>query len=151
MIDFFHGFEKKAGVGHLSGFEGLKSLNLADHEYCVMGGAVELLGIRKSNDLDVLVLPQVLDRVAKEHNLKKERSFLGSTRIELGNIELFDDDGFGRSAQDWIRNSRTINGIRVGSTSDLITWKKKLMQKPGRNPQKVPQDKKDIESLERLR
>jgi len=132
-------------------FQQFRKLGLKDREYCIIGGALELLGIRPGNDLDVLVVPSAFERVVKEQNLNAEKSFLGSTKADFGDVEIFTDDGFGRTASEWIFNSQKVGGYRIGSIKDLIEWKKKLITKPGRMPHKIPVDRKDIEALEKIK
>ena len=131
-------------------FQQFKKLGLKDREYCIIGGALELLRIRPGGDLDVVVVPQAFDRVVREQKLMPERSFLGSVKADFGDVEIFTDDGFGRTASEWIFNSQKVGEYRIGSIKDLIEWKKKLMNKPGRLPHKIPVDKKDIEALEKM-
>lgn len=145
MNSFWEGFEKRA-----ADFTKLKALGLADNEYCVLGGVVELLGIRKSNDIDLIVTPEAFNRLVRERGLKVSKSFRGTDHIEVGNIEIFKDDGFGRSAQDWARNARKVNGFMTGSPKDMLAWKKKLEVMPGRNPAKKDIDARDIQAFERL-
>ena len=139
MNNFWNGFEKR-----VADFAALKRLGLTDNEYCVIGGAVELLGIRKSNDIDLVVTPSAFNRIVREKGLEVGKSFRGSDRVEIDNIEIFKDDGFGRSAQDWIRNAQRVNGIMTGSPKDLLDWKRKLATMPGRNPAKKDADAQDI-------
>jgi hypothetical protein len=122
-------------------------LGLKDGEYCVVGGAVEVLGIRPSNDLDILVSKEAFERIAKSFNLDIQKSFLGSEQLIYSGVEIFRDDGFGRTAEEWINNSQKVKGIVIGSTQDLLRWKEKLMAKPGRKPEKIPVDLQDIKVL----
>jgi len=145
MNHFWEAFIKKAFP---SKFAVLRSLGLKDDEYCILGGAVELLGIRASNDLDVVVTPQAFDRIAKEKGLRTQKSFLGSRMIQYNGIEMFTDDGFGKTAQDLIKNARKVGSFMVVSLPDLLSWKRKLKNQPGRNPLKLKTDTSDIRALE---
>jgi len=145
MNSFWRAFIKRASPPK---FDVLRSLGLKDDEYCILGGAVELLGIRASNDLDVVVTPQALARITKEKGLRTQRSFLGSRVVQYNGVEMFTDDGFGKTAQNLIKNARKVGGFMVVSVPDLLAWKRKLKNQPGRNPLKLKTDASDIKALE---
>lgn len=67
--------------------------------------------------------------------------------LTYADVELFKDDGFGRTAEQWILNSQKVRGIVIGSFYDLVRWKDKLMKMPGRNPRKISIDQDDYEAL----
>ncbi|HKL23750.1 MAG TPA: hypothetical protein VJ912_00250 [Candidatus Nanoarchaeia archaeon] len=99
------------------------SLNLPKNKYCVYGGfAMELRGIRKADDIDILVKKDLWE------NLKKKYTFNLTNKgrsIEVGDIEIWKElEPYITNPDKIIDNSKEIQGIKTISLDDLIEFKK---------------------------
>ncbi|MBW3004516.1 hypothetical protein KY310_01675 [Candidatus Woesearchaeota archaeon] len=113
----------------------LKKLNLPTDKYAVFGsGPLAIRGLRENEDIDILVKPELWEKLAKEHKLVRD------CLIEIGNISIL------KHWEPWLTNrdelidtADVIAGIRFVKLEYVLEWKKK------RNSEK---DQKDIELIE---
>jgi len=115
--------------------EELKKLNLPPDQYAVFGsGPLAIRGLRENEDLDIIVKPELWEKLAKEHKPVKD------CLIVIGNIDIL------KHWKPWfievnklIDTADIIDGIRFVKLEYVLEWKKK------RGKEK---DKKDIELIE---
>lgn len=106
----------------------LKKLNLPKDKFAVFGsGPLGIRGIRKINDLDLVVLPELWEELRKQYpTVNKE---LGDS-VELGDkIETTLNLGFGLNPKEVIEKADVIDGIRYVDLETTIEWKKKMGRK----------------------
>jgi hypothetical protein len=129
--------------------EKVKSLNLPDKQFVVMGGAVlELKGIRKSSDIDIIVTKELFETLKKDSDweYKSEIGSLGNVMVEsLENhkgISLYSHI-YGAGDIDFFRNDpdkiEEIEGIYFVSLSNLLEVKSSSWNRE--------KDKKDVELI----
>ena len=106
------------------------------------GGALLMLGLRQStSDMDL----DVPERVFNRHKRKDNVEHFGSTVI----VNYSDEVSL--HVMDPSIDTMTVSGVTIYSIDELIKQKKRLMSNPERKPEKIPQDKADIEALEKLK
>jgi hypothetical protein len=123
----------------------LKELILPNQlgSYMVFGsGPLGIRGLKKSNDLDVVVSAEVWENLlALGHQPVNAAS--GSPKIELcaGALEIFRDwnDGTGIDIQAMLARAEMINGVWYAELRDVLEWKRR------RNK---PKDAADIRAIE---
>lgn len=110
------------GSGHVTCLEKLRSLNLPVSEYVVIGGGVmELLGIRETNDVDLVVSKSVYQDLEKK-NWKEY--------VQDDGKNILTKDGYvvmrrwmGRDLKDLRRTAFKCQGIPVMGLDDLVDCK----------------------------
>jgi len=113
--------------------EKVKSLNLPSKQFVVMGGAVlELKGIRKSNDIDIIVTKELFDKLKEDSiwEYKSELGSLGMVQVESlenhNGVSLYHNI-YGGGDIDFFRNSpdkiEEVDGIYFVSLSNLLEVK----------------------------
>ena len=115
--------------------EELKKLNLPVDQYAVFGsGPMAIRELRENEDIEILVKPELWEKLAKEHKLVRD------DLIIIGNINIF------KHWEPWLKNrdelidtADIIDGIRFVKLEYVLEWKKKM----GRG-----KDQKDIELIE---
>ena len=110
-------------------FEKVKNLNLPLGEYVVIGGGIlEALGIRKTNDLDIIVTPKLLKELGKTGKYKEEikwgKLFLIGDKIEIGS--KLDWENYSTKLDKAIKTAVVINGIPFLNIEETIKFKKAL-------------------------
>lgn len=116
------------------------SLELPEDKYCVYGGFVlELLGIRKSDDIDIIVKDGLWNKLKQEYSENIYFDEKGE-RINLGDdIEIWEHlNPHVKNHEEIIDNSEEIKKIKTISLDDLVEFKKSY----GR-----AKDLKDIDSI----
>ncbi len=111
--------------------EKLKELNLPEDEFAIFGGGpLGIRGLRKINDLDLVVLPGLWEELAQKYPVE-ETNFGGKAyRAHLtDDIEAVSKPSFGYDAKEVIENADVIGGIRFVNLKTTIEWKKKMGRK----------------------
>lgn len=121
----------------------VEKLNFKSGQYALIGGAVlSLYGIRDTNDLDLVVLPEVCEELLKNGWKKEEmepgRFVLRKNGVDIFNNLCIDKVFYDREAEDIIKDADVVDGIPVQNLYDLMSFKKFL----GR-----PKDLHDIELI----
>jgi len=112
----------------------LKKLNLPKDKFAIFGsGPLAVRGIRKSNDIDIIVKPELWKEL-KEKYKPKDRV------IKIGKIEIYKD------WLPWIKNTNkliddadVIKGFRFVKLKYVLQWKKAFARK------------KDLEDIELIK
>ncbi len=113
-------------------FSKLKELNFPDGEYVVVGGAMEAHGIRKANDLDILVTPNLYKKLFKQGWKQcKCDQCLETSRLMLqkDHIDVVPNYMFGNYIGDTnklIKEADIINGYPFIKLTEFIKFKKEL-------------------------
>lgn len=116
----------------------VRQLNLPPNQFVVVGGAVlEVLGIRASDDIDVVASESILRSLADDPAWnKKEFSdvsyFYQKDGYEVGN------DCMGRSFAELVSDTFEMDGIRYVSLATVMAWKKQRNR---------PKDQADIKLI----
>ena len=123
----------------------LKLFEIGEDEYIVVTGAVlELLGLRQTDDIDILVSENTFERIKNNKNLKRVDEFLLNGEVDGKVVDVFihwEPDG---KATDLIFENLTgqteiVNGIRCMNMEKILEWKK---------TKRRPKDLPDIELIE---
>ena len=128
----------------------IKNLNLPEKRFVVMGGAVlELKGIRKSNDIDIIVEKDLFETLKESANWKYKKEFgsLGQVWVESlengGGVSLYHLI-YGGGDIDFFRNNsenvEVFDGIYFVSLSNLLKVKSTSWNRE--------KDKKDVELIQ---
>jgi len=113
-------------------YQKLKELNLPIGQYVVVGGAMEAHGIRKSNDLDILVTPklyqQLLDSGYEQCRCEK---CVRTSRLMLNkdNVDILPNFMFGNYIGDTrylIESADLIIGFPFIKLEEFIKFKREL-------------------------
>ena len=124
---------------HITNLDRIRSLKLAPKEYVVIGGAVlEILGIRETNDVDLVVSKAAYDRLRTKHHWK-EYVWDDGKRILSKNGYKIMEQWMGRSLRDLKKTALVIDGIPLMGLEDLVECKSQL----GR--------KKDLKDIQRIK
>jgi hypothetical protein len=123
-------------------FTKIKKLNIPLGKYIVIGGtSLEARGIRKANDIDLLVLPDEFERLRGkrfEEKLYPDGNVtLVGNGFEIGTRFIVN---YEPSAVDVIKRAEIINGVPFTSLNEEIKFKKAM----GRE-----KDLKDIKLIEK--
>ena len=123
-------------------YQKVKKLNLPKGKYVVCSGsALEGYGIRKSNDIDIVVTKDVYLNLKKEG--WKETSFTtGSTNLAKKPYEITFNLNYGKYyafARHLIKSANMIKGVPFINLKELMKFKKEMNR---------DKDKKDIELIE---
>lgn len=113
--------------------EKVKALNLPSKQFVVMGGAVlELKGIRKSNDIDIIVTKDLFDKLKEDSTweYKSELGSLGMVQVEslenYNGVSLYHNI-YGGGDIDFFRNTpdkiEEVDGVYFVSLSNLLEVK----------------------------
>ena len=123
-------------------FERVKNLHFPVGEYVVIGaGILEALGIRNTNDIDIIVAPEFFEKL-REYKIYKEeirwgKIFLIGKDIEIGT--KLDWENYKTTTDQAIRTATIVNGIPFLNLEETIKFKKAMGRK---------KDFKDIELIE---
>lgn len=116
-------------------FKKLKELNFPRGEYVVVGGSMEAYGIRKANDLDILVTPNLYKRLLKTgYEQCTCKMCLESSRLILkkDNVDILPNfmlNNYIGDTKELIHNADIIKGFPFIKLSELIKFKKELGRK----------------------
>lgn len=123
-------------------FERVKKLDFPLGKYVVVGGGIlEALGLRNTNDVDVVVMPELLGKIRESKKYKEEikwgQLFLTGDKIDIGT--KLDWESYPTKIKEAIKTAFVINGVPFLNIEETIKFKKAL----GRQ-----KDFKDIKLLE---
>ena len=111
----------------------IQHIGLPEGSYVVVGsGILNALGIRESNDIDLVVsgdVYNVLDAKGWEHGTWSDQEVLRYDVFEAGQY------WYGKLVGDLLKTAQVVDGVAYLSLDDVYEWKKKL----GR-----PKDIKDL-------
>lgn len=120
----------------------VKSLNLPEGKYIVIGGAsLAIRGIRKTKDIDIFVSPEVYKEL-KGKGYKEKVFPNGDTTLLKGHFEIgtkFIFENYEMNFSNLIKNVKVIEGVPFTSLEDELKFKKAM----GRD-----KDIKDVELIE---
>ena len=116
-------------------FDVLKELNLPYKKYVIVGGGVmEALGIKLTEDIDIVVTEEIFEKYIKSGNWIVSNTPKGSKKLKkyidhprLKKIEIYLDvnsEDFTPTIEELIKRSITVKGFSFISLSDLINFKK---------------------------
>lgn len=122
-------------------FERAQKLNLPLGEYVVIGaGILEALGLRETNDIDVIVMPHLLEKLRESGKYKEEarwgKLFLVGDNIDIGS--KLEWENYSTTIEEAINIATIINGVPFLNLEETIKFKKAM----GRE-----KDFKDIELI----
>lgn len=125
-------------IRQITNRERIQSLKLSSKDYVVIGGAVlEFLGIRETNDVDLVVNKKVYDRLSKK-NWKEYIQDDGKKILSRSGYIIM-QHWMGRRLEDLQKSAVKVNGIPLMGLDDLIECKSQLGRK---------KDLNDIASIE---
>lgn len=111
-------------------FEKVEKINIPKEEFVVLGsGILEALGIREAEDIDLLVKPELFEKL-KNNGWKYEIIEIeGKPRDMLSkdNTQVFKDFWWGNdtlSPEEGIARAQNINGVNFISLQTLLEYKK---------------------------
>ncbi|OGZ63868.1 MAG: hypothetical protein A3A98_01100 [Candidatus Staskawiczbacteria bacterium RIFCSPLOWO2_01_FULL_40_39] len=123
-------------------FERVKKLNFPLGEYVVIGaGILEAIGIRNTHDVDIIVAPQLFEKLRESKIYKEEikwgKIFLIGDEIEIGT--KLDWENYSTTIEEAINTAAIINGVPFLNLEETIKFKRAMGRK---------KDFKDIELIE---
>jgi tRNA A-37 threonylcarbamoyl transferase component Bud32 len=118
----------------------LKNMNFPQNEYAIFGSAIlEVMGIRKSKDLDVIVKQSLWKKLQKDYKVKKRGAKGRKVQfIKIGCIEIFDEWPWINDLNKAINDSEIIEDVPFVKIEYVLEWKQKHNRK---------KDKKDVEEI----
>lgn len=127
-------------------FEEIEKLNFPNDEFIIVGsGIMAVKGIRDTNDLDIVVSPELFEKCKNDgweiQSWTKE-GIEGMDWLKKGNIDLYmqlSRKNGSLSLKDLLKNSEKINGVSFNTLEALIDFKREY----GR-----PKDFEDIKIIE---
>jgi hypothetical protein len=100
----------------------LTSLGISSTEPIIVGsGILDMLGIRPSNDVDLLISKETFYKIAGHGHEILQRPD-GSEKIEVDDIELM-HDWYGKKVSDAAIKTTVIDGIKFMSIEEVCRWK----------------------------
>lgn len=100
----------------------LASLSIDSAEPVIVGsGILDVVGIRPSNDIDLLVSKETFYKIANSGHEISQRPD-GSEKIEVDDIELM-HDWYGKKVSDAAIKTTVIDGIKFMSIEEVRRWK----------------------------
>ena len=100
----------------------LASLDIDSAEPVIVGsGILDVVGIRPSNDIDLLVSKETFYKIANSGHEISQRPD-GSEKIEIDNVELM-YDWYGKKVSDAAIKTTVIDGIKFMSIEEVRRWK----------------------------
>lgn len=100
----------------------LTSLGISSTEPIIVGSSIlDILGIRPSNDVDVLISKETFCKIA-DHGHEILQRPDGSEKIEVDDIELM-YDWYGKKVSDVAIKTTVIDGIKFMSIEEVRRWK----------------------------
>lgn len=100
----------------------LTSLGISSTEPIIVGsGILDMLGIRPSNDIDLLISKETFYRITG-HGYEILQRPDSSEKIEVDDIELI-HDWYGKKVSDVAIKTTVIDGIKFMSIEEVRRWK----------------------------
>lgn len=110
-------------------FEEVKKLNLPLGSYVVFGsGPMVVHGLREPKDIDLLVTPEIYDKLKTEGWEEKEMRS-GSSVLSNGVYEVYKDwnflfmSNYNPDPQEVIKNAEIVNGVPFAQLEEVKRWK----------------------------
>jgi hypothetical protein len=118
----------------------LKKFNLPPDQFAIFGsGPLGIRGLRKINDLDLVVLPELWQKLAKKYPVEKVKADPKRYKAFLDkDIEVVSKPMLGLKARAMIESADIIDGLRYVNLKVTMEWKKKTRRE---------RDLKDIELI----
>lgn len=116
----------------------LMLLNLPSNQYVVFGsGPLAAKGLRYVNDLDIIVMPDLWNKLEEKYRDKKVKDDV----IRIGNIEIFKSwiPPF-ENTKELIDTADVIDGIRFVKLEYVLKWKQMLNREKDKEDIKLIQD-----------
>ena len=102
----------------------LRRLNLPRNEYVVVGsGVLNPLGIRDSNDIDLIVSQKIYDKLEEagwQHDNWSDQIVLKKDVFDIGT------NWYGLQLTQLLENAQYVDGIPYLSLDDVYEWKRRL-------------------------
>lgn len=113
----------------MSIFERVKNLHLPLGEYVVIGaGILEALGIRDTRDVDVIVIPELFEKLRESKVYKEEmrwdKLFLFADNIDIGS--KLDWENYSTTIEEAVKTATIIDGVPFLSLEETIKFKKAM-------------------------
>lgn len=112
-------------------FEDIKKLKFPQGQYIIVGsGPLVARGIRETNDIDIVVSPELFEKCKKDWWEQLPRTYpdkIGQIYLRHGYIELFLDvncGDFNPTLAELLQRADIIQGISFVSLEDVIKFKK---------------------------
>ena len=109
----------------------MQALNLPSDQYAVFGsGLMDVLGLKKANDIDLLVTKKLFDRLEQKPEWKRFIYSDGYPGLKhtVYNLELFYESKMPFCSQadteKKIGQAIAIDGVKFVQLSDILAWKK---------------------------
>ena len=122
----------------------LRALDLPVDQYVVVGGAaLSIRGLRSTEDIDLVVVPILFDKLKSAGWRQKTRPN-GAPGLKRGCVEIYLDvntESFGRGIDWLLAHAEIMEGVPLVDLETLMGWKKTY----GRE-----KDTRDVELLERV-
>jgi len=114
----------------------LKALNLPVDKFAIFGsGPMAVRGIRETNDLDIIVKPDLWEELKGRYPLNPEKF----SSIQIGNIEVYNHWGvWFKDIIKLIDEADIIDGFRYVKLQRVLEWKKAYNRE---------KDQKDVELI----
>lgn len=101
----------------------IAGLNLPQNSYIVVGsGILGALGIRESNDIDLIVTEQAY-RYVETLGWEKD-SWGGNTVVFKKDVFDIGNDWYGKTAEDLLQHAEIVDEVPYLSLNDVYEWKK---------------------------
>lgn len=113
-------------------FEEIEKLNLPKNEFVVLGsGILGALEIRKIGDIDLLIKPELFEKLKQEGWKYEVIEIEGRPRdmISKGSVEAFKDfwwEGKTLSPEEGVAKAQNIKGINFISLNTLLEYKRSM-------------------------
>ncbi|TSC66063.1 MAG: AraC family transcriptional regulator [Candidatus Berkelbacteria bacterium Gr01-1014_85] len=128
-------------------FERVRALGFPIGEYVVVGGVMEAHGLRKANDIDIVVTKKYFDELSQlpewelqEFNYPDDRKYwLKGNGIDIMPGFSY-NDAYRPDTEQLIAGADIINGIPFIKLEELLKWKRAANRE---------KDQADIETIER--
>lgn len=125
----------------------VKALEFPAGEYVVVGGVLEVYGIRDAGDIDIVASPELFERL-EQNGWKRKRFFHGMRDRKMlvsgdGEVEVLSNyriGGYKPDTRRLIEHAHVVDGVPLVPLAELRQFKQEL----GR-----PKDKRDIELIDR--
>lgn len=112
----------------------LNKLNLPKDKFDIFGsGPISIRGLRKANDLDILVKPELWNELRKKYKISDDK------KIIVGDIEIFNNWlPWFNDINKLIDTADVFDGIRFVKLRYVVKWKKAMNRE---------KDKRDIKLI----
>ena len=111
---------------------------LPKDQFAIYGsGPLDVRGIRKARDIDLIVTEKLFKELSKKYPVKK--STFAKVKIVVDNIEIFKEWQYNQDVNKLIKEADIINGIRYVQLKDVLDWKK---------ARALPKDLRDVKLIE---